>query len=353
LESKPRPNGIVFVSYARVDLGRVKPLVDELAKRFNIFMDLSSLVPGSYWRHGIVEGLQRARCVLGLYTKGLSDESVALDEMDRVKKRKILLPVKLDRDAEIPIGHDGIQRVDLCDWRGGAKGLSALFAAIEPFLAAGPSQEEGQMYGLRSLQSQIDDSSYNVAQLRTLADRVATIGGVLAGNSAAVEAVKGSLKEIHATCSATLAAIDRFLEPMKQGQSLHASYLTIPGELRQIVRDSAGHCTRILEYYERVGGLHDWLLEHATPDLVEQAERVFLRLATADGDIFDAITSIAAALDGEATRIRELLIRREETEAQNRLRDAQLKLLQLRQTLEEFIEEFSNAKSKLGYVRGL
>ena len=46
LESQPRPNGIVFISYVRADIGRVRPLVDELAKRFNIFIDLSSFEAG-------------------------------------------------------------------------------------------------------------------------------------------------------------------------------------------------------------------------------------------------------------------------------------------------------------------
>jgi hypothetical protein len=355
LQSQPRPNGIVFISYVRADIHRVRPLVDELAKRFNIFIDLSSLESGRYWRSGIVEGLNRARCLLALYTKGLTVERVTLDEMDMVRERNIILPVMLDRDARVPFGYAGIQYLDLCDWRGGAEGLSTLIARIDTFLAAGPSQEVGQGYSPPSLQSQIVASSNNVAELRALANQVAqvaTLGGVLAGDSQAAHDVKGSLKEIHATCDATLKVIDRFLEPMRQpGQDLLDSYLKIPDELRKIVRDNAGHCTRILEYYERVGGLHDWLVEHAEkPGLVEEADQVFTRLANADGDIFKEMTSIAATLGAEATEIQGLLIKKKETQAQNRLRDAQLKLLQLRQPLQAFIEEFSNLKSELGYV---
>jgi TIR domain len=353
LEAQPRPKGIVFISYVRADIDRVRPLVDELAKRFNIFIDVSSLKPGTYWRAGIVEGLNRARCLLALYTKGLTDERVTLDEMDRVRDRKIILPVKLDSEAKIPFGYGGLQVCDLCDWQGGAEGLSALFARINTFLAADRAEEEGQVNTYRTLEFQINVSSDNVTQLRMFANQVATLGGVLAGDSQAVEDVKGSLKEIHATCDATLKVIDRFLKPMPPpGHDLADSYLIVPDELRKIVRDNAGHCTRILEYYERVGGLHDWLVEHTKekPELVKQADEVFARLANADGDIFKEMTSIATTLGAEAAEIRGLLIEGREAEAQNRLRDAQLKLSKLREPLQALIDEFSNAKSALGYV---
>ena len=93
-----------------------------------------------------------------------------------------------------------------------------------------------------------------------------------------------------------------------------------------------------------------WSKTRRKSRLVEQADQVFARLATADGDIFQEMTSVAAALGAEATEIRGLLIKREETEAQKQLRDAQLKLLQLQKPLQGFIDEFSNLKSALGYV---
>jgi TIR domain len=350
LELEKLPDGIVFVSYRRADWDRVNPLVEEIKKRFSTFLDRSSLIPGRVWRRGLTEALQLARCVLGLVTENLSDDSYALDEMDYAKSQHVLLPVKLAPGVEIPFGYRSLQCLDLSDWNGGAEGLSGLFFSIQNLLTIHP--QEFVLTNTQSLDSSVFYSSNSVAELRTLADQVGTLGGVLAGNAEPIAIMKASLREVHATCAATLEAIDLFLEPLsQQGQNLMTSYFKIPRDLRQMVADKGGHCTRILEYYGRVGGLRDWLQDHAKPNVVKQADETFTRLASADGDIFASITSIAGTLDQEVTHTRELLLRGQEAEARQRLNDAQLKLLPFREELTKFIALFSNAKAELGYIK--
>jgi hypothetical protein len=48
--------------------------------------------------------------------------------------------------------------------------------------------------------------------------------------------------------------------------------ITIPviamerGELTTLIENNRGHCTRIVEYYGRVGGVRDWLVPRLAKD---------------------------------------------------------------------------------------
>jgi hypothetical protein len=352
MELDGRPDGIVFVSYAHDDFDRIKPLADKLAERFNLFIDRQSLKAGEYWRQGLTEGLRRARCVLGLFTRNLDVRSFALDEMTRAQSNEILLPVKLDAEAEIHLGFERNQYVDLSGWNGETEPLSELFSRIREMLKNSPHSLDSSSPPPPDLNWAVSNSSHALDNLRGLANQVATIGGVLAGRAGPVLEVNASLKEIHATCSATLQAIDRFLEPMDQPeQSDLKAYLMVPGELSDLVRDKGGHCTRILEIYYRLGGVRDWLLQHAEPELVKQSDDAFSRLANADHDLFANIQEVGAMLDAEVTSVRELLLRGKKAEARERLTEGQIKLLQHRRELNDFISRFTAEKIGMGYTR--
>jgi hypothetical protein len=343
-----RPNGIVFVSYARADSKRVMPLVAKLEDQFNVFCD-KGLRAGENWQRGLEIGLGDARCVLGLFTANLGEQSYAVqNEMAPANTRGILLPAKLDVVAKVPGIFKEVQYLDVSGWSGkGVKMLSDLFLHIHAYLLRPPPFHSVAPDWQRA----VSNSSQAVTDLRQLATQVSTIGGVLSASDGPVADVNSTLKEIHATCAATLEAIDRFLEPAKRAdQGLLEAYLNIPGELRDMVNKKRGHCSRILEHYGRAGGVREWLLPRAKRHLVGRVDRAFEQLSTADNDLFDSVSQIGAMLDDEATYIRGLLLRGQGARARERLNKAQIKLLPLRRKLSDFIAQFYAKGSGMGFV---
>jgi hypothetical protein len=326
-------------------------LVAELGQRFNIFWD-KGLPLGQDWRQGLAHGLHQARCVLALWTKNLRDSSFVTSEVERAVRRGVLLPVKLDPDANIPLGFDRFQHLDISAWPGkGARGLSLLFKHIQSFMTL-PLPKFGASRALPESEWVLSQSSSAIADMRQLADRVSTLGGVLVSNDGPVGDVKGTLNEIHATCIATSEAIDRFLEPAKgPKRGLLKSYLKISGgELSRFVDEKRGHCSRIFELYGRAGGLRDWLTERAKPDLIEEADGAFGRLASADGDLFATLSQIGEVLGDESTDIVALLMGGQDRLARDRIKDAQLKLLPLRRELSALTARLQRIEAGMGFV---
>ncbi len=109
----------IFVSYARKDLQRVEPIVDELVKQgLSVFIDRRDLLPGSIWPGEIAKAVEESHCVLVVWTY----TSVDLDNHHWVREeagaglvRRILLPVRLDPVA-LPFGFQSVETADLSNW---------------------------------------------------------------------------------------------------------------------------------------------------------------------------------------------------------------------------------------------
>jgi len=105
----------IFVSYARKDLKRVKPIVKELEKQgWSVFWDLE-IPPGETWRSYIKKRLDESRCVLVAWSHISVTSEWVIAEADEAKKRGILVPLLLDA-VEPPFGLSHIHAADLSDW---------------------------------------------------------------------------------------------------------------------------------------------------------------------------------------------------------------------------------------------
>ena len=134
-------------------------------------------------------------------------------------------------------------------------------------------------------------------------------------------------------------------------RGLLKSYLKISGgELSRFVDEKRGHCSRIFELYGRAGGLRDWLTERAKPDLIEEADGAFGRLASADGDLFATLSQIGEVLGDESTDIVALLMGGQDRLARDRIKDAQLKLLPLRRELSALTARLQRIEAGMGFV---
>ena len=124
----------VFLSYKREDEVRVGRLARALeGAGFSVWWD-RSLAGGENWRGGIQNALDRAACVVVVWTHesvGPAGDFVR-DEAVRAKRRGVLVPVALDR-VDPPMGFGEIQAIDLAHWRGGSRDpfFQDLVAAVQ------------------------------------------------------------------------------------------------------------------------------------------------------------------------------------------------------------------------------
>ncbi|MGB7511331.1 MAG: TIR domain-containing protein [Pelodictyon phaeoclathratiforme] len=108
----------IFISYAREDVERVKPIVQELEKNgWSVFWD-RNLRPGSRWAIEITKALDDSRCVLVVWSSA-SINAVkhhwVREEAETGRERGILVPLCLDA-VVLPLGFRSIQAADLSNW---------------------------------------------------------------------------------------------------------------------------------------------------------------------------------------------------------------------------------------------
>ncbi len=108
----------IFISYAREDKERVRPIVKELEKLgWSLFWD-TKIQPGDNWPIEITEALKSSRCVVVLWSLASVDFKIhhwIRAEAEYGRKKGILVPLLLD-DVEIPIEFSHLQAADLSDW---------------------------------------------------------------------------------------------------------------------------------------------------------------------------------------------------------------------------------------------
>jgi len=105
----------IFISYAKEDLGRVRPLATALAEHgWSIWWD-RNIPAGKTWREVIEEVLESARSVIVLWSKSSVKSRWVQEEAERGFERKRLIPVFID-DIILPLGFRSIQAVDLSNW---------------------------------------------------------------------------------------------------------------------------------------------------------------------------------------------------------------------------------------------
>ena len=106
----------IFISYAREDKERVRPIVEELEKLgWSVFWD-AKLPPGDIWRNYIGKKLDESSCVLVLWSNHSVNSKWVQKEAAEGEKRDILVPLLLDT-VDPPFGFRDIHAADLTDWK--------------------------------------------------------------------------------------------------------------------------------------------------------------------------------------------------------------------------------------------
>ena len=107
----------IFISYAREDRAKVKPLAEALERQgWKVWWD-PAIPTGGRFRRVISQALAEARCVVVVWTRRSVEKDWVLEEADDGRERDILIPVLLEK-VKPPLGFRGIQAAELFDWDG-------------------------------------------------------------------------------------------------------------------------------------------------------------------------------------------------------------------------------------------
>lgn len=130
----------IFISYAREDEARIKPLVSAFeARGWSVFWD-RRIPAGETWRSYIGAALQSARCIVVAWSTHSVESQWVAEEGDEGRTRGILVPVLLDSVLP-PRGFREIQAADLTDWQPGRPSarLDELLADLARRLGGSPT----------------------------------------------------------------------------------------------------------------------------------------------------------------------------------------------------------------------
>jgi hypothetical protein len=348
--SKVQPLGSVFVSYARVDRERVRPLVRFLSTRFSVWWD-EEIEPGTSWRYTIQQQLYEAACVVVVWTSASVFSEFVWTEAQPGKDRGVLVPVLLDAGAVIPVGFSALQYVDLTRWEGADDSVvRPLMSRVQRLVKRGL----GPGYARQPLPTDsgaVDHAMNATSEMQGLTAQLKSIGEVLLPGSTQVAGVLGALREVSKTYEVVNAAIEEFVAPaVETGPIASRPFVEMERGLSKKIRDGKGHCSRILTYYGMYGGIRDWLKDKMAADEFAKVNSAFERLGTADGDLFWALVEIGEVLTQESRSIVNLVAARQQDAARARILAGRKTLEPLEQKLAGAMTEMQQLEESLGYA---
>lgn len=124
-------NASVFLSYARSDLDRARPVIALLESAgFDVWWD-GRLEGGENYLATTETALESADCVVVLWSQTSVASSWVRDEAQRGRERGCLVPLSLD-GTMAPLGFRQFQLLDISDWQGarGAPEADRILAAV-------------------------------------------------------------------------------------------------------------------------------------------------------------------------------------------------------------------------------
>jgi hypothetical protein len=143
----------VFISYASVDRERIEPLVKALtAGGHQVWWD-RDVAQGQNFGVVIQEALDRAGCVIVVWTEAAVASEWVVNEASTARKRGVLVPVLLD-PVEVPLEFRHLQLGSLIGWDGDADApqfkemLASVLRHMEPTAAATDSSNRRPIQGV-------------------------------------------------------------------------------------------------------------------------------------------------------------------------------------------------------------
>ncbi len=126
----------IFVSYSQSDRATARMLADALQREgWSVWWD-PKIPPGKTFDEVIDQALERAKCVIVLWSKTSVTSGWVKAEAAEGKRRGILIPAKIQDDVKIPLEFRYLHASRLTDWEGQSDHteFGALRAAVAELL---------------------------------------------------------------------------------------------------------------------------------------------------------------------------------------------------------------------------
>ena len=139
------PLSDIFISYSRSDRATAQTLASALQREgWSVWWD-PRIPPGKTFDEVIDQALEKAKCVIVLWSKASVRSKWVKVEAAEGNRRGILLPALIEDDAKIPLEFRYIQASRLTDWRGEAEHteFGTLRAAVSELLGHAAQTQTG------------------------------------------------------------------------------------------------------------------------------------------------------------------------------------------------------------------
>ena len=143
----------IFISYSRSDREVAKVFADAFAAQgWSVWWDPEIFV-GTQYDKAIEDELDRAKCVVVLWSKRSVESRWVRSEASKAVERSALVPVRIEPDAEVPLEFTKIQTADLAGWDGDCENptFTGLIRGIERAIRT--AQSGGEPGGTRVVET--------------------------------------------------------------------------------------------------------------------------------------------------------------------------------------------------------
>lgn len=141
----PGAMATIFISYARKDRDRVRPLAEALRREgFEVFWDVD-LIAGENWRDKLEEMIDRVDAVVVVWTERSVGSTFVKEECGRALAQNKLVPVRFD-DVRPPLPFDAVQSPKMLGWAGDVsdEGYQALLTGVRAKIGRRPDERTEQ-----------------------------------------------------------------------------------------------------------------------------------------------------------------------------------------------------------------